>query len=204
VLVDPQEPIPERVTELTGISDADVAHDDAFIGHADTLRRMIQDADLAAYNGLRYDIPLLKAEYERIGMDLPNLDDRVIVDPYALEKALVSRSLSAMYERYTGEMLEDAHTAMADVRAASSILQEQVRAHIGDSVTPAELADLARGDYLDDDRKRKETDRGVEVCFGKHRGKTLQWVADNDRDYLTWMYTEIDALRPHIDAHLNL
>jgi DNA polymerase-3 subunit epsilon len=202
-LVDPQEPIPEQVAELTGIDDADVKDADVFAAVADEVRRMIQDADLAAYNGLRYDIPLLEAEFERVGQPFPGPSDRVVVDPYALEKALVSWSLGAVYERYTGREMVGAHSAIVDVKAAKTVLRSQISQHIGDDVTPADLSDLARGDYLDDGRKLKQTDQGVEMCFGKHSGKTLQWVHDNDPTYFDWMYSTIDGLAPHIDDALS-
>jgi DNA polymerase-3 subunit epsilon len=112
------------------------------------------------------------------------------------------RTLSALYERYTGTSLEDAHDALADVQAAGTVLQHQLADHDLDA-TPAELADLTRGDYLDDGRKLKQDGEAVVVCFGKHDGKTLRELRTDHPDYFEWMYETIDDLRPHIDEALN-
>ena len=202
VLVNPETPLPEPVTELTGIAPEDVRDQPAFREYSDQLATLLADADLAGYNALAYDVPLLKAEFERAGGSLPGPDDRVVLDPYRLEQALRPRTLTALYERYTGDPLDGAHDAMADVQAAGRVLQHQLADH-DISATPAELADLIRGDYLDDGRKLRQDDDGVVVCFGKHSGKTLRELRRDHPDYFEWMYETIDDLRPHIDAVLD-
>jgi DNA polymerase-3 subunit epsilon len=201
-LVDPETDIPARVTELTGIGPADVEGQPPFADVAPKLVPLLADADLAGYNALAYDVPLLTAEFERVGRELPGPADRVVLDPYRLEQVLRPRTLSALYERYVGESLEDAHDALADVSAAGSVLQHQLADHDIDA-TPAELADLTRGDYLDDGRKLRRDGDAVVVCFGKHSGKTLAELQAQHPGYFDWMYETIDELRPHIDEALG-
>lgn len=202
VLVNPETDIPESVTELTGIGPNDVRGEPTFSEEAARLAPLLSDADLAGYNAIAYDVPLLKAEFERAGRELPGPTDRVVLDPYRLEQVLRPRTLTALYERYTGEPLTDAHDALSDVQAAGLVLQHQLAEHDVES-TPAELADLARGDYLDDGRKLKQEGEAVVVCFGKHSGKTLRELRSEQPDYFDWMYETIDELRPHIDDVLN-
>ena len=204
-LVDPGVPIPPGITDLTGIADADVQGAPSFAERLAVVEPLLHDADLAGYNVLAYDLPLLKAECERTGVPLPGPKDRRVLDIYKLEQVLVPRSLSALFERYTGETLDDAHDAGADVAATLDVLQAQLRTHQPEATTPAALVDLIRGDYLDDNRRLKCLDTGtgaagVEVCFGKHSGKTLAQIQDEDPGYLNWMRDAIDALRPHIEA----
>jgi DNA polymerase-3 subunit epsilon len=202
LLVDPQAPIPASVTELTGIGPADVEGQPTFADQVDRLSSLLNDADLAGYNALAYDVPLLKAEFERAGRSLPGPTDRVVLDPYRLEQVLRPRTLTALYERYVGSPLDDAHDALTDVQAAGTVLQHQLADHDIDA-TPAELADLARGDYLDDGRKLRQEEDGVVVCFGKHSGTTLRTLRAEHPDYFDWMYETIDELRPHIDDALG-
>lgn len=202
LLVDPGTEIPESVTELTGIAPADVQGKPSFDAHLDRIGSLVADADLAGYNAIAYDIPLLEAEFERAGRSLPGPSDRVVLDPYRLEQVLRPRTLTALYERYTGESLTDAHDAMSDVKAAGLVLQHQLSDH-DISATPAELADLTRGDYLDDGRKLKQDGDAVVVCFGKHSGRTLRELQTEHPDYFEWMYETIDELRPHIDDALG-
>ena len=201
-LVDPQRDVPSDVTSLTGITTADVQGHPTFDALTSSLVPLLADADLAGYNALAYDLPLLQAEFERAGQSLPGPSDRVVLDPYRLEQVLRPRTLTALYERYTGRSLEDAHDAHADVEAAGTVLQHQMAEHDLDA-TPAELADLARGDYLDDGRKLKQDGNQVVVCFGKHSGKTLRQLQSDHADYFDWMYRTIDEIRPHIDDALG-
>lgn len=197
-LVNPERPVPDAVTELTGITTDAVRDAPRFRERAGQVASMVEDADLAGYNAIAYDLPLLKAEFERIGRSLPGPRDRVVLDPYRLEQALRPRTLTALYERYTGTQLDNAHTALRDVQAAGTVLQRQLAEHDLDG-TPHELANLIRGDYLDDGRKLKRHGESVIVCFGKHEGKTLTELKSDHRDYFNWMYRTIDEIRPHID-----
>ena len=202
VLVDPRQAVPTSVTELTGLSQAAIREAPPFTAHVDRLARLIEDADLAGYNALAYDLPLLEAEFERTGRALPSPADRVVLDPYRLEQVLRPRTLSALYERYTGAPLDDAHDALRDVEAAGRVLQHQLADHDIEG-TPAELADRIRGDHLDDQRRLKNDGDSVVVCFGKHDGKTLRELQTQHADYFDWMYRTIDDLRPHIDEALE-
>ena len=201
-LVDPGHPVPDEVADLTGLSPEAIRQAPPFEAQIDSLTPLLADADLAGYNALAYDVPLLEAEFERAGRALPGPDDRVILDPYRLEQVLRPRTLSAVYERYTGASLDNAHNALRDVEATGTVLQQQLAQHDLDG-TPAELAQHIRGDYMDDGRRLKRDGNDVVVCFGKHDGKTLRELRSDHPDYFDWMYRTIDDLRPHIDDALG-
>jgi len=63
--VNPGIPIPAVVTEIHGISDADVAEAPAFDGILPELIPMLQGSDLVGYNSNKFDIPLLAEELLR-------------------------------------------------------------------------------------------------------------------------------------------
>lgn len=201
-LVNPQTEVPISVSELTGITTADVRDEPPFDALVDELSPLLADADLAGYNAIAYDVPLLQAEFDRSGYSLPGPTDRVVIDPYRLEQVLRPRTLTALYERYTGNTLEDAHDALADVTAAGVVLQRQLAEH-DIQATPAALAKRARGNYLDDGRKLKRDGEAVRVCFGKHSGKTIRELQSEHPDYFDWMYRTIDELRPHLDEAMK-
>ncbi|PSQ95110.1 MAG: DNA polymerase III subunit epsilon [Bacteroidetes bacterium SW_9_63_38] len=201
-LVNPEMDIPADVTDLTGITTAELRTEPTFADLVPRLAPLLSNADLAGYNAIAYDVPLLKAEFERADRSLDGPSDRVVLDPYRLEQVLRPRTLTALYERYTDTELDGAHDALADVTAAGTVLQRQLDEHDIDA-TPAELADRTRGDYLDDGRKLRQDGNGVVVCFGKHSGKTLQELQTDHPGYFDWMYETIDELRPHIDDALS-
>jgi len=200
-LVSPGVPVPEEVREKTGIADSDLEREGIPFAEVaeEALTRVLRRSDLCGYNLLTYDIPLLEAEYDRLGKSLPSPENRRVVDVYQLERELNPRTLGNTYQRYTGEEFDDAHDAQKDAEATWRVLQEQIGNHDLEATSPEEIETRQRGDYLDADRKLKDVDGAVQVCFGKHEGKTLHELRDMDRDYLTWMYREIEELQPHID-----
>lgn len=202
-VVDPGEPVPPQVLNLTGITPDQIADAQRWPFVAGRLGELIADADLAGYNLRKYDLPLLEAEYDRMGEVLPGPPGRQVVDAYELERALRPRTLENVYQEYTGDALEDAHDAAADAQATWTLLQRQAKEHGLEGSSAADLSKAARGDFLDGGRKLKQTEQGVVVCFGKHKGKTLTELQDEAPGYLQWMYGEITELQGHIDAALG-
>jgi len=203
-LVNPRETIPDVVVELTGITNADVQDAPLFPDVVADVQELIGDADLAGFNVHDYDLPLLQAEYDRVGHEMAGPDDREVIDVLRLEKVLRPRSLEALYKEYTGNELSDAHDASADVDGTLAVLAAQLEEHRPPVSTPKQLADFIRGEYLDDGRRLKRCDNGeVEICFGKHSGKTLTEVYETSPGYVKWMRREITELRPHIDDALS-
>lgn len=65
-LVNPGEPVPEWITRLTGIQDADVVTAPAFRDLAPELAELLEGAVFVAHN-VHFDYGFLRAEYERLG-----------------------------------------------------------------------------------------------------------------------------------------
>lgn len=204
-LVNPMCPIPEEVSDITGIETGDVIDEPAFSRVIDGIASMFADADLAGFNILRYDIPLLQSEFERCGRSLPGPEDQSVVDVYKLEKALQSRSLEGLYEKYAGKSLEASHRALADVKGTVSVLHGQMNKYDPDISGPKEAEDFVKGDYLDHDRKLlmsnpdKVNKHTVVLQFGKHKGKSVEWVEENEFGYLEWMIEEIDEISNYLN-----
>jgi len=204
--VDPERPIPDAASAISGITTADVSGMDTFASLAEQVECMIEDADLMGYNIARFDMPLLRAEFVRTGYPgLPGPSDRKIIDCYLLEKRLISHSLGAAYQRYTGREMQDAHDAWSDVRGTYTVLTHQLK-RIPDGntrLTAADLHDFARGPYLDMQRKLRRDGDAVVLCFGQHKGHTLAWLEENDPGYLRWVIEEMWHLRPIIRKQLG-
>ena len=67
--VNPGKPIPELVTQLTGISDAGVADAPCFKQLAATLAAKFKGCDFAGFNSNHFDVPMLAEEFLRAGID---------------------------------------------------------------------------------------------------------------------------------------
>ena len=79
LLVNPGQPIPKEVTELTGISDDDVKDAKSFKELAPQLNEVMTGCDFAGYNSNHFDVPMLAEEFLRAGIDF----DSSTLRPYS-------------------------------------------------------------------------------------------------------------------------
>lgn len=187
-LVNPERPIPPLVSAIHGITDDKVANEPPFKTLAQQIYSMIEDADLAGYNSDKFDIPLLAEELLRSGIDF-DLKNKKTIDVQTIFHKMEQRTLSAAYKFYCNKTLDNAHTAAADTEATYEVLKAQLDRYeelendvssLSTFSTRRKSADLAG--YL---QYNKE---GV-VCFGfgKHKGKTVDDVLDNEPGYFGWL-----------------
>jgi len=114
-LFKPPVPITREITELTGISDADVADAATWnLSTATQLRDALADSDLGGYNIKGFDNRFLVAACARVGVDL-DLTRARIVDGYVLWGKVERRDLASYVSRFAGRDHAGAHRAAADV-----------------------------------------------------------------------------------------
>ena len=69
-LLNPCVPIPLEATAIHGITDEDVRDCPTFLDVVDEIDAFLADCDLAGYNLIHFDIPILEEEFLRCGRDL--------------------------------------------------------------------------------------------------------------------------------------
>ena len=184
-LFNPERPIPPEATAVHGISDADVAQQPTFAAWARRLQQSFAGSDLAGYNHLHFDVPLLAEEFARCELPFPDPNVRY-VDVYRIFRRREQRTLSAAYKFFVGRTLENAHDALADVVATMEVFEAQMTRYAD---LPRDLDALHL--YCQDGCPAADVAGKLifnaqgELCFnfGKHRG---QRVADNP-EYAHWM-----------------
>lgn len=127
-LVNPGIPIPKEVQELTGITDEMVKDKPLFSHFADKIANIVYMTEIdwiVAYNGTRFDVPLLYDELAACGINW-NVDLRRVIDPGAIFKRKEERTLSAAVKFFLNKEIEGAHTAMGDVEATIAVLNAQI------------------------------------------------------------------------------
>lgn len=191
-LVDPQRPIPPAATAVHGITDAMVKGQPTITQLRAQLEPLLTGSDLAGYNSIRFDAPLLQAELRRAGSEL-DLRGARHVDAMVIFKLMEPRNLAAAYRKYCDKELVGAHSALADTEAALEVLDAQVAFY---EAVPADvdalhaLCNPDEGRYVDRGRKFVWNEDGRAVfTFGKHNGEVLDEVAADarKRGYLEWM-----------------
>jgi len=186
--VNPGIPIPEKVTAIHGISNEDVKDAPAFNEIAKSLAREFEGCDLAGYNSVKFDIPLLAEEFLRAGVDI-DLKRKKFIDVQVIFMKMEPRTLSAAYKFFVNKDLDNAHSAEADTRATYEVLQAQLDHYPNLENDMGKLAEFSAQTRNVDFAGRIVLDENdVEVFnFGKYRGKPVSEVLDKDPGYYGWM-----------------
>lgn len=186
--VHPGVPIPPAATAVHHITDADVARCPPFAAIAADLAQFIGGADLAGFNVLRFDIPMLWAEFARAGIPF-QLPGRRIVDAMILYYALHPRTLEAAAQMYLQTRHLHSHQASADVMVAAEVLDSMLAAHPDVPRTVEALHQISVPADLGG-RTRPDFHGRLVLNFGKHVGRSLDEVVANDPDYLRWLLSQ--------------
>ena len=186
--INPEMPIPPKTTEIHGISDEDVAGAPTFREVAKNLALFLEGCDLAGYNSIKFDIPLLAEEFLRTDTDF-NFRKRKYVDVQIIFHKKEQRTLTAAYKFYCNKQLKDAHSSKADTSATFEVLKAQLDRYEDLDNDIEKLADFSSyNDYVDFAGRIILDENGVEIFnFGKHKGKPVEKVLEEEPSYYSWM-----------------
>ncbi len=187
-LVNPEMPIPPRVSEIHGIKDSDVADAPTFREIAKNLVTFLEGCDMAGFNAIKFDIPLLAEEFLRTNVDF-NFRKRKYVDVQVIFHKKEQRTLEAAYKFYCRKELKDAHSASADTQATYEVLKAQLDTYPDLENDIDKLADYSSYNNNVDFAGRIILDEnGTEVFnFGKHKGRTVEEILREEPSYYSWM-----------------
>ena len=186
--LNPEMPIPEKVTAIHGISNEDVKDAPTFNEVAKSIARDFEGCDLAGYNSVRFDIPLLAEEFLRSGVDI-DLKRRKFIDVQVIFMKMEPRTLTAAYKFFANKELSDAHSAEADTLATYEVLQAQLDRYPNLENDVGKLAEFsAHTRNVDFAGRIVYNEDDVEVFnFGKYKGTPVIDVLGKDPGYYGWM-----------------
>ncbi len=187
--LNPEMPIPPEATAVHGISDADVAAEPTFRDISRNLYLYLEGCDLGGYNIIKFDIPMLINEFQRVGLEF-SMAERRVIDAFTIFCKLFPRTLTGAYKFFCGKELDDAHSAEADTLATVDIFMQQLEKY---PELPRELdalhefCDNSDPDAVDSTAKFKWSGERVIVNFGKNSGRALQDIATDNPGFLQWI-----------------
>ncbi|MFQ5447393.1 MAG: exonuclease domain-containing protein [Saprospiraceae bacterium] len=202
LLINPGIPIGAEAMSVHGITPQDVANKPVFAQVAQQLYDFFGDADLSGYNISRFDVPLLMEEFARVGLNF-DIENRQLIDAQRIFYKMEPRNLRAALRFYCGKEMENAHDAMADVRATIDVLKGQLEKYKGvdyrdddGNVTESPIRNdmKALHDFTQDTNtidvtnRLKYNDEGVMIFnFGKYAGQPVVEVLRQEMNYGHWI-----------------
>jgi len=186
--INPEMPISPSASEVHGISDEDVKDEPTFTDIARDLAKFLEGCDLAGYNAIKFDIPVLAEEFLRAEVDF-DLRKRKYIDVQVIFHKMEQRTLSAAYKFYCDKSLENAHSAEADTAATYEILKAQLDRYDNLSNDIDKLSEFSSYNKHADLAGRIVFDKdGNEIFnFGKNKGKLVETVLKDEPGYYAWM-----------------
>jgi DNA polymerase III subunit epsilon len=198
--IHPEKPIPPEASLIHGIYDSDVKNAPSFQLIAKELVKFLQGCDLAGFNVLRFDIPMLTESFLRTGVDF-KMENRKVVDAQRIFHLMEKRNLTAAYQFYCHKVLTGAHSAMADTEATLAVLEAQIAHYENQPVTDhtghtvgiiendvTKLHALTAAPMLDFAGRMIYDPQGKVVFnFGKHKGKPVVQVLQQEPSYYNWI-----------------
>jgi DNA polymerase III subunit epsilon len=202
LLINPGVPISEESMSIHGFTPKDLANKPTFQQVSKQLFDFIGNADLAGYNAARFDIPMLMEEFSRVGIEF-EINHRRIIDVQRVFYKMEPRTLKAALKFYCQKDLEDAHDALADVRATVDVFKGQLQFYEGKNLIDEEGGIIEQPikndiqvihDFTNDLRtvdatqKLKYDMNGTIVFnFGKYNGQPVVDVLLKDKQYYHWI-----------------
>lgn len=203
-LVNPEIKIPKESSSIHHITNERVANEPTFKQIGKNLAKFLEGCDLAGYNVLKFDIPVLVEEFLRTGIDF-GIEKRRFVDAQRIFFAMEKRTLTAAYKFYCkkdiSQLGEGAHSAMSDTIATLEVLDAQVHRYENQEVTDnlekklgivkndvQSLHDLFNGRVVDLAGRMTYNHQGdIIFNFGKWKGTRVTEVFQKEPQYYDWM-----------------
>lgn len=198
--VNPERPIPLESSLIHGIYDADVKDAKPFKAVAKELGVFLKGCDLAGFNILKFDVPVLVEEFLRADVDF-DISKRKLLDAQKIFHMMEKRTLTAAYKFYCEKDLVDAHSAEADTMATLEVLDAQIKRYEGQHLKDLrgkvlgtiennveKLHQLTNDSMVDLAGRFVFNDDNIEVFnFGKFKGQTVEDVLKKESGYYDWM-----------------
>lgn len=178
----PSIPIPQGSTDVHGITNEQVANEKPFGSYVSELISLFDGCMIGGYNVFRFDLPIINRQFTEQGVK-GVFKNSTVIDSFKLALLQHPKDLSSMLKVYTGEDMQNAHNASADVIATVKILSKQLDREDDniDTIAPRTAPEPNRRVGLTD--QIIFVDDNPVFNFGKHKGKKLT----DEKDYCKWI-----------------
>ena len=187
--VNPGIPIPAEASAIHGICDADVADAPPFSQIASQVAEVLEGCDLAGFNHIRFDVPMLIEEFTRAGIPL-DIEGKCMIDAQRIFHRREPRDLTAALAFFCDDEHADAHGAEADAMATLRVLEGQFRKYPDLPRDPDELDRYCSPidpSWVERTGRLRWVSGEITINFGKKKGTPLRDLVLSDRGFLKWI-----------------
>lgn len=149
----------------------------------------IAGCDILSYNGNSFDVKFIDKDFKMWGYDIFK-EERKFYDAYALEARFNPRNLTAVYKRYTGKDLENAHDSMSDVEATCAVFVNQLMTQ---NLQLSDIQDWNECNLLSPEGSIRNAAMGNEprmivFAVGKYKDSDVADICKKDPAYIKWFF----------------
>ena len=164
------------------IKPEDLADKQTFPEVAQQIKDFFEGCDILTYNGNSFDLPFLKAEFLKYGIDM-DFSKFNCYDAYVEEKRRNGLTLGDTYKRYTNHTMEEdglvVHDAFGDVKATWKVFEAQQKTKpYGPEERLTEDNVLVMANF---NGKEQPV-----FNIGKYRELPISYISTVDQNYLRW------------------
>ncbi len=178
-LILPPEPVPPEASAIHHITNGMLVGKPSLGDFSEKISEIVSEADYISAHNVPFDLTILKRELPGV---FGKIEEEMKLDSLRLARhiwpSIPSHSLQALRYRFDldADLAGDAHRAMFDTELVRSLIEYILRM---DLVTPDSWTDLV-----------KYTQSALEIkifSFGKYRGKLVEDISAQDKDYIKWL-----------------
>ena len=177
-----------QAIEVHGITNEMIKNEPNFAHYSNEIYQFLKGCDLAGFNSIRFDIPILVEELIRANVEFDFTQIRMI-DSQVIYHKKEPRNLSAALQFYCNKELKNAHSAMDDTIATYEVFKAQIEKY-DDLESDMDFLNKYSNRYNNLDfagKIRIDNDDDAIFAFGKYTGQKVVEVFRKDKGYYSWI-----------------
>lgn len=156
---------------------------------------MCEGCDILTYNGNKFDIQFICKDLAEVDLEF-DLTDRTFFDSYAIECRLQPRTLTAIYQRRTGKILEGAHNALNDIGATIEVFLSQLQDLEACGMSYKDVSEMEENNIFCAEgtlRNASNIPKQPKIVFnvGKYKDSEFLHILKTDPDYIKWFLSTL-------------
>lgn len=189
--LDPEIRINTEAIAIHGIRNRQVIGQPTFKERAQEIWEIFYGCFYSGFNIINFDLPILRREFVRIGMDF-NYDAKQIIDTKELFQYMEPQTISMAYAYYCGKEYKEARDISLQVEISTEILIKQLEkyavARNWDFIN--RIHQPKNNNHVDSTSKFYWVSGEAYFAFSKYIHRSVAEIAKKDLNFLLWM---IDA-----------